>query len=161
MFFGANMAVKRQALREIQGYTEGLGLKGSDMVGMEDADVIWRLIDRGNWAYVPGAIVHHRNPKERMTEKYIRHWFFGYGRGEATTGQIPPDRLLFGAPRWAWRKAVSGIVFYFLTRPFCKPEKWLSAEAGAAKAWGIICAFRRNPPGKRTSQHPEMGRAVL
>jgi glycosyltransferase involved in cell wall biosynthesis len=152
---GANMAIKTQALRDIKGYKEGLGRNGSSMLGMEDAEMIWRLMDRGDWGfYFPGAVVHHRNPKERTTEKYIRRWYFAYGRGEVITGQIPAEKLVFGAPRWAWRAFAADAAGYLLTRLVCPPAKWLNAEVRAAKTLGIIYEFRRHRAGDEKSKHP-------
>ena len=121
-----------------------MGLKGKDPTRGEETELMDRLLAAGRKGmYVPGAVVHHCNPRNRMTEKYVRLWFKGDGMVQVRRGQIPLDKLWFGAPRWVYRRYLVEGLKYVLMRWTRPPAIWLRAEIRMATAWGMICEARR------------------
>jgi glycosyltransferase involved in cell wall biosynthesis len=60
---GSNMVVKRQTFDDGLRFNEALGV-GSDMASFEEHHFLFTLLRRGGRvAYVPGAVVRHRNPE--------------------------------------------------------------------------------------------------
>jgi glycosyltransferase involved in cell wall biosynthesis len=147
---GANLAFRKSVFQE-ERFCEALGPRGdgsrSGQVGPGELDLERRLMARGHKGlYVPGAVVYHRDPPHRMTEKYIRHWYAQGGRVRVTQGEIPRSHLWFRAPRYLWREAVSNSLKYLACRPFGPSRIWLDAECRMALAWGSICEFRKQAP---------------
>ena len=93
--------------------------------------------------YLPDVIVHHRNPAERMTERYVREWFKGHGMSEVREGKVKSSaHWIFGAPRYLWRYYFTTMFFYAIYR-FTRPSKiWVGYECEMANVWGHICEFR-------------------
>jgi len=75
---GANFAVRREALAEIGGFDEALGV-GTHFAGTEDHDAFWRIL-RAGWQgrYDPAALVVHHQWRTRR--QYLRSQY-GYGLG--------------------------------------------------------------------------------
>ncbi len=75
---GANMAARRQALRELGGFDVALGA-GTPTCGGEDLSMFARLIWRGySVGFEPGALVHHTH---RRDDQGLRGQIEGYGVG--------------------------------------------------------------------------------
>jgi hypothetical protein len=71
-FWGHNVAVRREVLFEIGGFNPELC--GSSMIGDGDTGMRRKLAEHGMLiGYVPGALVYHHIPAERMTVKYFCH----------------------------------------------------------------------------------------
>jgi glycosyltransferase involved in cell wall biosynthesis len=93
---GCNMAIRRDALREIGGFDPQFRVAG------DDVDVCWRLLDSGQRiAFSPGAVVlHHRR---RSILAYLRQQR-GYGKAEALLERKHPDKYsAVGHVDWAGR----------------------------------------------------------
>jgi O-antigen biosynthesis protein len=110
---GCNMAFRREALQDINGFDPVYRKAG------DDVDVCWRLVQAGEWiTYAPGAFVwHHRRPTPRA---YLRQQA-GYGQAEALLRFKHPDRfnhrgdskwrgLMYAAPFQGLRLA-GGIIY--------------------------------------------------
>lgn len=82
---GCNMAFRRDALLEIQGFDYQYKKAG------DDVDICWRLQHAGHWiTFSPGAFVwHHRRHSPRA---YLRQQA-GYGEAEALLRFKHPDRF--------------------------------------------------------------------
>jgi glycosyltransferase involved in cell wall biosynthesis len=78
MGHGANLAVLRAAFVSVGGFDEVLGA-GGPFRGSEDKDLLWRLLEAG-WTgrYDPGALVVHRQWRDRRSLLRLE---FGYGLG--------------------------------------------------------------------------------
>lgn len=142
-FFGANLALRKSALRQAgSSFRPEFGIVGNRRIGGEEQMVMFELVEAGFFGlYVPTAIVRHRNIRERMTESYLRKISSSYGRLEVKCGEIPLERLWLGAPRYLWRQLVADTISYLITRPFGPAKRWLDHEIRAAMAWGSIQEF--------------------
>lgn len=142
-FWGANLAIRRVVFGTYT-FREDLGPNPVQGVRGEETDLQKRLLADGHKAlYVPTAIAHHRNPSERMTERYVRHWFTGHGIGKVRLGQAPPGMRVFGAPLLAWIKLGWYGTVYCLTRWTLPSRVWLRAAIRLATCRGIIQESRR------------------
>ena len=146
LFFGANIAFRRQVFENGLRFRTDLGPKPSEAVRGEESELIKELLRLGaTGLYIPSAVVFHRNPKYRMTERYLREWYCGLGMREVRLGQVggSQQHSLFGAPRYLWRKLGRSALNYAFTRWTRPSAVWLRAEVGLAMNWGMIREFRR------------------
>lgn len=145
VFPGANMALRSSVFADGNLFCEALGPLGRMPTRGEDTEMIERLMTQGHHCvYVPAAIVYHRNPPERMTERFIREWWRGYGMAEVRLGAAQPTcHMWLGAPRSAWKQLVFGAARYALTRWTRPARVWLDAEIQMAVAQGMITEFRQ------------------
>ena len=73
LFFGVNMAIRRNVLFEAGGFNPEL--IGSFTVGDGESGLNRKLWERGSRVgYVPGALVYHHIPPARMTVDYLCRW---------------------------------------------------------------------------------------
>lgn len=158
---GANIAYRKSVFDQGPRFREDLGCV--KRIGHKDSRhcdehffIVEKLLKQGRHGmYLPDSHVHHRDPPERMTEKYIRYFYTQNRIEQVLRGKIPDSpHQWFGAPRHLWRKLIVNIFKYACTRPFGSSQTWLRAEVDAAAAWGDIRGFRRlrrepiNPPEK-------------
>ncbi len=144
VFYGANMAIRKIIFEKGFRYREDLGLDGSRRIGAEDVEFMRAILTAGYKAlYMPKAIVHHRNSRKRMAERYVREWFIGYGMSEVRCGAVNRSHCWFGAPRHAWKTVVLNGAKYLATRWTCPSRVWLPAEIKMATTWGEITEMRR------------------
>jgi glycosyltransferase involved in cell wall biosynthesis len=150
VFMGANFAIRREIFGNGSRFREDLGPNGRDQVRGEESQLLTQLLHDGcKGVYVPEAIVHHRNPRKRMTERYVREWFIGYGMSEVRCGECRLGHSWFGAPRHAWKTVVLNGVKFLATRWTGVSAVWLPAEIKMAIAWGVITEFRRQARAKK------------
>ena len=152
LFFGANIAFRKSAFSQLPWFREDLGPLGSGVarygattVTGEETEFMERLILSGHRGlYVPAAVVYHRNSRERMTEQYVRKWYFQCGIKGVRFSEVRVERnLWFGTPRYLWRQLLSSSTRYLISRFVCPSDIWLRAEMRMASAWGSICEYRR------------------
>jgi len=107
--FGANMGFRLEVLKRFR-FDSSLGRSGANLISGEEVDVIARMKRAGlAGVWVGSARVQHWVPKERMTYKYVRDWFYGAGISVARFEDIPGRRFL-GVPRWVMRRCFSGLI---------------------------------------------------
>lgn len=109
---GANMAIRREALTELGGFSPHLGKLRDTLLSGEDAELCERVRQRGWCArYVPGARVQHWVPATRMRIGYYLRWFYWSGITHAALddGQDTGGRRLVGLPAWLLRHAVRAV----------------------------------------------------
>jgi GT2 family glycosyltransferase len=90
---GCNMAFRREALEEINGFDPKYRKAG------DDVDLCWRLQQKGMWiTFAPGAFVwHHR----RQTPRTYMRQQAGYGEAEALLWFDHPDHFnALGEGKW-------------------------------------------------------------
>ncbi|MDQ4116911.1 MAG: glycosyltransferase, partial [Actinomycetota bacterium] len=87
---GANMAVRRDAVRVVGGFDEALG-PGARTAGGEDIELLVRIVLDGRvLGYVPSAFVwHHHRPSEHELRAQMRGYALGLG---AFLGKVALDR---------------------------------------------------------------------
>jgi glycosyltransferase involved in cell wall biosynthesis len=77
--FGANMAFRREALQHIR-FPEELGRKGNSLLSGEEGSVFKQLRKKGHdLIYIPGMIIRHHIPKERLTRDWIKRRYYYQG----------------------------------------------------------------------------------
>ena len=121
--YGANFAVRTTVQRAFP-FDPQRG-PGAGYFG-EETSVFLALLRSGHEGrWVPEARVQHMISPKRQTEAYIRWWYESLGRTVVWEGQEQlAGPYLFGAPRWLWRKVVTGELKYRLARMTAPPEVW-------------------------------------
>ena len=75
---GANMAVRREVVRELGGFDDALDT-GAPLPGGGDLDIFYRTIRAGHaLVYEPSALVFHRH-RRKMNELRRQYWSWGLG----------------------------------------------------------------------------------
>lgn len=81
---GVNLAVRRSLIERIGGFRPDLGRKGQSLLGQEQADFFFRSRRAGaRGLYVPGMVLSHFVPAERLTRRYFRRWWYWKGVSHA------------------------------------------------------------------------------
>lgn len=77
---GGNMAFRRSAVERFGDFDPALGRVAGKLVGGEESDFFDRLRRGGEtiW-YVPGAVMYHIIPPEKLTEAYFRRLCYNVG----------------------------------------------------------------------------------
>jgi glucosyl-dolichyl phosphate glucuronosyltransferase len=82
--FGANMAFRKLMFEQHGYFRTDLGRNAGSLIGNEDTEFGDRLMAaHERLCYVPNAVVNHPVPPERLTKRYVRSYWFGYGRSLA------------------------------------------------------------------------------
>ncbi len=86
---GGNMAIRREALVKYGIFDPELGRKGNRLIGGEESDLFERLAKNGEecW-YVPGAVMWHIIPPEKLTCEYFDKLAFNVGVSQGTRYRI-------------------------------------------------------------------------
>lgn len=119
---GSNMTFRTELLRRIGGFNVRLGrIKGS-MIGGEEKEIAYRLLDMGvRITYQPHLVVHHLVPQERTTVDFIRRQAIGIGRSERIRSQESKEyvkRMMIELGKWG---ATLLLYVYYGVR--CQPSK--------------------------------------
>ena len=101
---GGNMAFRRSAALRYGGFDPSRGRVGRMLIGGEENDFFERLMRGGEtcW-YVPGAVMWHIIPPEKLTESYFRRLCYNVGvsqRLRAGMYRRYPKTLLFESLKW-------------------------------------------------------------
>ena len=101
---GGNMAFRRSAALRYGGFDPSLGRVGRMLIGGEENDFFERLMRGGETCgYVPGAVMWHIIPPEKLTESYFRRLCYNVGvsqRLRAGMYRRYPKTLLFESLKW-------------------------------------------------------------
>ena len=77
---GGNMAIRRSAIRRYGVFDTSLGYVGEKLIGGEECDLFERLqIAEAKYYYVPGAVMYHIIPKEKLTQEYLSRLSYNVG----------------------------------------------------------------------------------
>ena len=141
--YGPNYAVRTKVHRQFQ-YDTTLGpTKGGNIRGEETA-LIRAVLNAGHLGrWVPEARVSHLVPASRQTVGYLRRYYEGSGLTEARTLGPLQGPLMFGAPRWMWRRAVTKELLYRWRRLTQPARSWVPAMTDASIAWGLLKGAQR------------------
>ena len=113
--YGANMAIRRETLMQLGGFSVALGRRGRDLISGEEKDLFLRVSRCGGRVdYVPDAVVHHYVLPERTRRMWFLRRSWAQGRSDIAMGLIangpmPTRRLLARAGLHAWRGAVNAV----------------------------------------------------
>jgi len=77
---GGNMAFRRDVVARYGAFDPALGRRGGRLIGGEETDFFGRLRAGGEsvW-YVPGAVMFHIIPPEKLTDSYFRRLCYNVG----------------------------------------------------------------------------------
>ncbi len=148
LFCGANLAISRQVYKDQILFPTNVGFLKQE-IRCEDSEFV-RALDGKKWQgiYVPTAIVYHRHPATRYSEKYLRKWHVGWGRAMVRLESKRPDHhFIFGAPRFLWRKLFSTTIKFIKARLLGRTKTWVLAECEMALTWGQIVEYRAERKG--------------
>ena len=92
--YGANLAIRREALTALGLFRTDLGPNGTTPSRCEDSEMLQRLLSAGRrTVYTPHAVVYHTVQPERMRLAYIRRWKFHAGRSSVRMNPPKSGRL--------------------------------------------------------------------
>lgn len=140
--YGANFAVRRKE-QLLHPYDSSFGPQPGSFIRGEETAVINAMLDAGieGW-WVPGARVKHYTPRARQTISYLRSFYFGDGE---RCGMGPVEdgiAMLFGAPRFLWKQAITAELKYRFHRYLSGPSVWIEDLKLSAFAFGAIRTWR-------------------
>ncbi len=86
---GGNMAIRRSAIEKHGAFDPELGRKGGQLIGGEENNLFERLRQGGEqiW-WVPGAVMHHLIPDEKLERAYLDRLWFNIGVSQFRRAQI-------------------------------------------------------------------------
>lgn len=136
---GANMAIRKSAFDCGVSFRSDLGPDGTETMRSEENELLRQMCARGlRGSYVPSARVEHRTFAHRMTERYVRKWFYGEGIAQVRRGHINMVKPIFGVPRYLWRRLLESASRYALCRWWAPSSIWLQQEIYMAQTFGNI-----------------------
>jgi glycosyltransferase involved in cell wall biosynthesis len=119
---GVNMAMRREAIERAGGFDTRIGRKAGTLLGQEVREWCMRAHAAGlTGYYLPGMVVQHLIPTDRLNKAYFRRWFFWRGISRAmlyaqsgkdmeapeqTTLDFSRVRHIAGVPRYMFRSAL-------------------------------------------------------
>jgi glycosyltransferase involved in cell wall biosynthesis len=96
--YGTNMAFRKNMFDKHGMFRTDLGRCGNSLLMGEDIEFGNRLMSAGECLrYEPLAVVEHPVPKERLSKKWFRAWWLGFGRTRILERAARPSIL--GIPR--------------------------------------------------------------
>jgi glucosyl-dolichyl phosphate glucuronosyltransferase len=141
--YGPNYAVRTGVHRQFQ-YDTTLGPTTGGNIRGEETALIRAVLNAGHLGqWVPEARVSHLVPASRQTVSYLRRYYEGSGLTEARTLGELQGPLMFGVPRWMWRRAVTKEVLYRWRRLTQPARAWVPAMTEASIAWGLLKGAER------------------
>jgi glucosyl-dolichyl phosphate glucuronosyltransferase len=114
---GANMAFRLAAVGD-QRFDLRHGVKQADhRGGGDEIDFVERLRERGHCiVWVPDMTLRHYVEPSRMSLAYLKRNTEGHGAFLIRKNGVGTAPLLFGAPRWAWKRAATEYARYIMLR---------------------------------------------
>jgi glycosyltransferase involved in cell wall biosynthesis len=113
---GPNMAYRMAALKGLRFHT-ALGGTPTSTMGGDERELLNRLRAQGGTVvWWPGMVVRHYVMPARTTLGYCLKFSRDKGLERALTEPAPTGPILFGAPRWLWRRWVTAYLRYLVTR---------------------------------------------
>ena len=134
----ANAAFLTAGVREIGGFDPALGPRpGAQMVN-DDVDLFRRYAQTGRRVhYIPGAVVVHDLPKERLTARYLTRRAYAGGRSEWILNREECERGRFRGVGAALRHVAHGTrklaADGYWRRDVAVFVSWVSRAAGIAR----------------------------
>ena len=131
---GGNMFFRKEALKRNGPFRTDLGPTGRKLGFSEDTEFCVRFQKRGEVSmYIPGAVVYHSVPRERLEKGYILKWLYNCGKSEVRrTGGHRGSARAFGVPRYLYRKLLqhasgSLLSFHQRTRAYHRLKLYYTA----------------------------------
>ncbi len=139
--WGANYCVRARE-QSSHPYDPDLGYRPGRLIGWEETEVLQALLAAGaqGW-WVPRAALRHHVPKARQTTKYLRTHFYNRGVYYGSRWNEIDKRLVFGRPRWLWKRVVEAELKYRLHRVLSRPEVWVEHLITSSESWGLLNGY--------------------
>jgi glucosyl-dolichyl phosphate glucuronosyltransferase len=113
ILMGGNAVIRRATLERAGPYAPALNRTSARLLGCEDEDMYHRLLSLGaRGRYLPGLIIYHYVPVERLTKRYFRRWCFwrGVSLGVMDRERPAPVAYFAGVPRYHIGRAARGLL---------------------------------------------------
>src|SRR5262245_18321198 len=149
VFCGGNAAVTRMAIEQVGGFHTGLGKIAGKFSMSEDGELLLRLKRAGfHGAYDPAMCVHHYVPRQRLTQRYFRQWYHGYGRSMAIVDTLHPQpvRYWLGVLRFLIRRTIESFLRMIVSRLH---GEIVSAFVEELQLWFMLGFLKGKMTGKR------------
>ncbi len=141
--FGANYAVRMQEQRGRQ-YDPDLGPGSASGRLGEETGLIDAILGAGGTGWwLPDAVVRHSITAKRQKVGYVFSYFRAHGVTAGFSGGADDVRLLFGVPRWLWRRLAVRFVRYHASRLYAPPQVWVKCLIDYAFDRGLLAACLR------------------
>ena len=109
--YGTNMAFRKRMFEKYGTFRIDLGRCGNNLLSGEETEFGNRLMRAGeHLRYEPSSVIHHPVPKDRLSKKYFRAWWFDFGRTRIIERAARPSVL--GIPRECI--SILNLAWYFL-----------------------------------------------
>lgn len=144
ILMGGNAVLTRAVVNKVGLYNTKLGRNGTRLLAGEDDDMYERLLAAGaHGLYIPGLIIYHYIPPERLMKSYFRRWCFWRG---VSAGLIDRERQMpvvyfGGVPRYLYGNVARGLTEVFsgvLSKKRRGSPRTFSSELGV---WDSIGFF--------------------
>ena len=141
--WGPNFAIRMREQRANQ-YDTRLGHAPGQSRRGEEVEVMERIMCSGATGYwIPSAKVEHYSQPEHQTIEYVMRYFLISGETVAFREDTPASPLLFGVPRWLWRRLIEGWFRYQICRHISPAPIWVGHLRDYRTAWGAIRQYWR------------------
>lgn len=111
---GANMSFRLEVLRQVGGFNQSLGRKGTLPLGCEETEICIRStmgMPGSRIVYEPAALVRHHVPPERGTVRYMLSRSWSEGISKAQVSHIVGQKRALGPERRYVRSILPRAVF--------------------------------------------------
>ncbi|MHC6229019.1 glycosyltransferase family 2 protein [Arthrobacter sp. MMS24-T111] len=111
---GANMSFRLEVLRQVGGFNQALGRKGTLPLGCEETEICIRSTmgaPGSRIVYEPAALVRHHVPAERATVRYMLSRSWSEGISKAQVSHIVGHKRALGPERRYVRSTLPRAVF--------------------------------------------------
>lgn len=129
--------IKRELYRKFGDYNTELGRKGSGLLGAEDKDMAFRLINNNIACYyIPDIPIYHHIPKYKLTDEFFTRLTYSIGKSERIRTKAVSEgdyykRLFDELIKWG--ASVLLFFFYFITLRLSKGVKLLEFRWNVSK----------------------------
>ncbi|GFO56860.1 glycosyl transferase family 2 [Geomonas sp. Red276] len=136
--WGANLSFRAHVFQRYGAFATGLGRTAGKLYGMEEVNLVKRLIDAGEGVYyVPEVFLRHCIGANRMQKAYFRKWEFDAGELEGLLLGDYPHRNLFGVPLFEVKETLR-IFRRWLAARLTRSEKSFCEELSLVKKAGFM-----------------------
>jgi len=91
---GGNMALRRTIFDRYGMFDTRLGRRGAQLIGGEETELFGRLSQAGvAFYYVPGAVMYHIIPPEKLTDDYFDRLNYNIGVGQRLRAELRGDAV--------------------------------------------------------------------
>jgi len=137
--WGANMAVRKSVFDSGITFDPNIGPNGTDYAMGSESEFL-RRADQHNHkaAFIPSCKVKHIILPEQLEEDWLLKRAYRNGRGKAAATDFRRHNLVFGVPRYVYRKAFFSFVAANTFGHFCSKKKSFAIKKDVQEKLGFI-----------------------